>query len=238
MSTQRVQKILAQVGFGSRRASEKLIEGGRVTVNGKKIILGSKADIHIDEIRVDGRIISKPEQLTYIAIHKPRGVISSTKHDRSGRKIILDLVPHSGKLIPVGRLDMESEGLMLLTNDGDLTYKLTHPKYQHEKEYQVLVAKNPSKKQLSLWRKGLVLEDGFRTSPSKVYFQKPKGKGAWLKIILTEGHKRQIRETARVLSLPIVKLIRVRISDIKLGNLKSKEWRYLSPEEISSLTLT
>ena len=121
---------------------------------------------------------------------------------------------------PVGRLDFESEGLILLTNDGDLTYRLTHPKFGHEKEYRVLVAQHPDEKQLSIWRKGVVLDDGYRTAPAKVHIERLKGKGAWLRVIMTEGRKRQIREIAKQIGLPVVKLIRIRIGNLYLGNLK------------------
>jgi 23S rRNA pseudouridine2605 synthase len=124
---------------------------------------------------------------------------------------------------------------MILTNDGELTNRLTHPRYGHEKEYMVLVAKRPDDEQLEIWRRGVVLEDGFKTAPTKVTIHKWHGKGAWLKVILREGHKRQIREIGRVIGLPIVKLIRVRIATINLGNLKSGEWRHLTPEEIKQL---
>jgi len=234
MNQERVQKILANAGLGSRRSCEKFITAGRVSVNGKIITLGAKADPKIDQIRLDGRLIETATQYTYIALYKPRGILSSTQSENN-RKTVLDFVPKDVKLYPVGRLDMESEGLILLTNDGELTNRLTHPRYNHEKEYRVLVAKQPDGEQLSTWARGVVLEDGYRTKPVKISVEKLHGKGAWLRIVMTEGRKRQIRETAFQLGLPIVKLIRIRISSIKIGNLKSGQYRELEPKEISEL---
>lgn len=235
MTKERVQKLLAQAGYGSRRSCEKFIEAGRVFVNGKKIKLGDKADPDVDEIRLDDNIIKLVVEKIYIAINKPRGVLSSTANIQ-GLQNITDLVPNGKGLHPVGRLDLDSEGLILLTNDGDMSNKLTHPRYQHEKEYRVLVARHPDKKQLDTWRRGgVILEDGFKTSAVEVNFEKKHGKGTWLRVIMTEGHKRQIRETARLLGLPIAKLIRVRIATLHLGSLKSKQFRDLTNAEISSL---
>ncbi|MBW8010085.1 MAG: rRNA pseudouridine synthase [Chloroflexi bacterium] len=234
MTKERVQKILARTGIGSRRNNEKYIQAGRVTVNGKVIKLGDKANPDIDEIRLDGRLINKPEKFEYFALYKPRGVIS-TSQSPDRRKTVVDLVPHSTRVYPVGRLDIESEGLVLLTNDGELTNLLTHPRYKHDKEYRVLVAKHPDDKQLETWQRGVILDDGFKTAPAKVIVEKTKGKGAWLQVILSEGHKRQIREVARQIGLPVVKLIRIRISTLQLGSLKPRQWRKLTAKEISAL---
>lgn len=234
MGTERVQKILARAGIASRRASEKFILEGRVTVNGEVIHLGDKADPQRDKIKLDGRIINLPEEYTYIALYKPRNVLSTTR--REGEvKTVLDLVPNLGRIYPVGRLDFESEGLIILTNDGDLTNQLTHPRYGHEKEYRVLVAQHPDDEQLTTWRNGVVLVDGYRTAPANVYIERLKGKGAWLRVVMKEGKKRQIREIARQIGLPIVKIIRIRISSLQLGKLKPGEWRHLSENEIRSL---
>lgn len=234
MKQERVQKILANAGFGSRRSCEKFITAGRVTVNGKTIKLGDKADPDMDQIRLDGRLVEKIQKFTYIALYKPRGILSSTKSEHH-RKTVIDLVPSEAKLFPVGRLDYESEGLILLTNDGELTNKLTHPKYNHEKEYRVLLAKSPDADQLNTWRRGVVLEDGYRTKPVKITIEKTHGKGAWVNIIMTEGRKRQIRETAYQLGLPIVKLIRTRISSLEVGNMRPGQYRELKQNEIEQL---
>jgi 23S rRNA pseudouridine2605 synthase len=231
---ERIQKILAQAGLGSRRACEELITNKRVTVNGVVAILGMKANPQKDRIQVDGRVILAPEPLVYIALNKPRGVLSSvsTNDDRS---TVTHLVPVPYRIFPVGRLDFDSEGLVLLTNDGNLANLLTHPRYQHEKEYKVLVAKRPDENQLQIWRRGVVMEDGTKTKPAEVRFLEPFGNGAWLSVVLREGRKRQIREIGKLIGLPVVRIIRVRIANIRLGNLKVKEWRYITPQELDEL---
>lgn len=237
MTEDRVQKIMAHAGIASRRESEKLIEQGRVTVNGKKIILGTKADPNKDDIRVDGSKINTKEDFVYIALNKPRGVLSSTKvqKQQDDMQTILDLVPEKKRIYPVGRLDLDSEGLVLLTNDGELANQLSHPRFGHEKEYRVLVASQPKRKQLDTWQRGVILPDGYHTAPVEVRFERNHGKGAWLRVIMKEGRKRQIRETARAVGLPVAKLIRVRIGSLLLGNLASRKFRYLSDNEIVQL---
>ncbi len=230
----RLQKILAQAGLGSRRSCEELIKMGQVTINGHLASLGMKADPQTDRIEVNGNPIKAPEALKYIALYKPRGVISAVSSPDK-RNTVCDLVDEPGTLYPVGRLDVDSEGLILLTNDGDLTHRLTHPRFGHEKEYQVLVAKRPDEDQLNSWRHGLILEDGHRTSPADVLFLRSQGKGAWLKVTLREGKKRQIRQMGTLTGLPVVRIIRVRIGPVKLGNLKPKQWRHLSIREIKFL---
>jgi 23S rRNA pseudouridine2605 synthase len=231
---ERLQKILARAGYGSRRSCEELISAGRVRVFGQVAGLGGKADPILDQITIDGRPVKKAEELVYIALYKPRGVIS-TVSDPDLRMAVRDLVPVEGTLYPVGRLDFDSEGLILMTNDGDLANKLTHPRYEHEKEYRVLVATHPDGDQLSKWRRGVVLEDGFKTSQADVYVINKYGKGAWLNVTLREGYKRQIREMGKVTGLPVVRIVRVRIGELHLGNLKPKEWRYLTAQEVAAL---
>ncbi len=234
MATERLQKILARAGLGSRRACEELINSGRVRVNGEIAKLGDKADPEKDHILFDGQPITPPQPLTYVALYKPRGVLSSvTANDP--RPTVLDLVDVPGRIYPVGRLDVDSEGLILLTNDGELANRLTHPRYGHEKEYRVLVARQPDKKQLEVWQRGVVLSDGYRTAPAKVRFASTTGKGAWLHVTLREGRKRQIRETGSQIGLPVVKIVRVRIGTLRLGSLKPRQWRYLTPKEIDKL---
>jgi len=231
---ERLQKILARAGYGSRRSCEELISAGRVRVNGQAVGLGDKADASKDKITLDGRPVTQAETLVYVALYKPRGVIS-TVSDPELRPAVRDLVPVAGTLYPVGRLDFDSEGLVLMTNDGDLANKLTHPRYEHEKEYRVLVAKQPDAEQLNLWRRGVVLEDGFRTGPAGVYVVSKHGKGAWLDVTLTEGHKRQIREMGIQTGLPVIQIVRVRIGELRLGSLKPKEWRFLTTQEVQAL---
>jgi 23S rRNA pseudouridine2605 synthase len=146
------------------------------------------------------------------------------------------MIPLPGHLFSVGRLDYESEGLILLTNDGDLANLLTHPRYGHEKEYRVLVAHRPDEAQLQTWRRGVVLEDGYRTAPADVRLESSAtGKGVWLRVVLREGRKRQIREMGKLTGLPVQRIVRVRIGSLLLGNLKPGEWRHLNADEVRQL---
>jgi 23S rRNA pseudouridine2605 synthase len=231
---ERLQKILAYAGYGSRRSCEALIQAGRVTVNGQVAHLGSKADVDHDQIKLDGKIVHPPASFQYIALNKPRGVLSTVTAP-DPRPTVRSLVPVEGNLYPVGRLDADSEGLILLTNDGELANRLTHPRYGHEKEYRVLVARHPDEKQLTAWRNGVVLEDGYHSAPAHVYVESHSGKGSWLRVIMKEGRKRQIRETCQQVGLPVVSIIRVRIGTLHLGSLKPGQWRYLTPGEIMGL---
>jgi 23S rRNA pseudouridine2605 synthase len=231
---ERVQKILARAGFGSRRYCEELISEGRVMINGQMAVLGSKADLAQDKILLDGKSVIAAEKFSYIMIYKPRNVISSVSAP-DPRPVVRDLIPLPGTLYPVGRLDVDSEGLLLLTNDGELANRLTHPRYEHEKEYRVLVARHPDGEQLAAWRRGVVLEDGFHTQPAEVEVIRKEGKGTWMTVILREGHKRQIRETGKVTGLPVVKIIRIRMGKLYLGNLKPRQWRYLTAQEVDLL---
>ncbi len=233
---ERLQKILAQAGYGSRRACEDFITAGRVRVNGQIASLGQKADLAVDKITVDGKPIAAAETLTYIALYKPRMILSTVEGERGDeRQTVRDLVDISQHVYPVGRLDFESEGLVLMTNDGDLTNKLTHPKFGHQKEYRVLLARRPDQEQLEAWKRGVVLEDGYKTAPVDVRFESAQGKGAWVRVTMGEGRKRQIRETCKQLGLPVVRIVRVRIGSLRLGNLKPRQWRYLTREEVDEL---
>jgi 23S rRNA pseudouridine2605 synthase len=236
MTAERLQKILAQAGYGSRRACEEFITAGRVRVNGKVAQLGQKADPAIDSITVDGKPIAAAEALVYIALHKPRNVLSTVDAEPGdGRRTVRDLVDVPEHIHPVGRLDYESEGLVLMTNDGDLTNRLTHPRYGHEKEYRVLLAKRPDQEQIETWARGVVLEDGYKTAPVDVRLETTQGKGAWVRVIMQEGRKRQIRETCKQLGLPVVRIVRTRIGTLRLGNLKPRQWRYLTKAEVDEL---
>ena len=234
MPEERLQKILARAGYGSRRSCETLIITGRVTVNHTKAVLGSKADAAEDTILVDGKVIPKEEKPVYIALHKPRGILSDDDPDEA-RSTVRDLVDVPGHLFSVGRLDLDSEGLILMTNDGDLANHLTHPRYGHEKEYRVLVLVHPDEEQLATWRRGVVMEDGYRTAPARVDALESAGKGVWLRIVMHEGKKRQIREVGKRIGVPVSRIIRLRIGTLLLGNLKPGEWRYLTKAEIASL---
>ena len=233
---ERLQKVLARAGVASRRASEVLIQQGRVKVNGEIVThLGTKVDPQQDVIAVDGQPLSKKsEELVHIMLNKPVGVLSAA-HDDRGRQTVVDLVEAPQRLYPVGRLDLHSEGLILLTNDGPLAKKLTHPSYHVEKEYHVLVAGKPNDYVLGRWRKGEIEIDGKPAAPAVVQRLKVEKNQVWLKVILTEGRKRQIRETAKALKLSVKKLQRVRLGSLKLGHLKPGHWRHLNPNEVKRL---
>jgi 23S rRNA pseudouridine2605 synthase len=237
MTQERLQKVLAHAGIASRRASEKIIEQGRVTVNGQVVReLGSKVNPLTDVIAVDGKKLSQQaEKLVYILLNKPAGILSAAKDQQRGRKTVVDLVEVTERVYPVGRLDLNSEGLLLLTNDGDLAGKLMHPRFHVEKEYQVLVKGHPSTETLNRWRRGGIEVEGKPTAPAVVERLNMEGENFWLKIILTEGRKRQIREVAKTLRHPVIRLERVRMGPIKLGKLKPGHWRYLAPDEIQHL---
>ena len=234
MSEERIQKLLAQAGLGSRRACEEFLTEHRVTVNGELVELGAKADPDRDVIKVDGKRVHFDARKIYVALNKPMGVVT-TNADEFGRQTVRDLIPLEGHLYPVGRLDADSEGLVLLTNDGDLANALTHPRYEHEKEYRVLVEGEPSASTLKAWRHGVLLE-GVMTAPAKVEVTGGDRGVTWVRVIMHEGRKRQIREVAGMLGHPVKYLQRVRVGPIRLtSNLKLGEWRYLSASEIKLL---
>jgi 23S rRNA pseudouridine2605 synthase len=231
---ERLQKLISQAGIASRRAAEDLISQGRVTVNGQVAKLGDKADLAHDVVTVDGETL-RPPQFVYFLLNKPRGVVSATSRQRQEtRRLVRDLVPHQGHLFMVGRLDAESEGLVLLTNDGDLADRLMHPRYKHTKTYHVLVYGVPTLKTLEAWRNGVVLE-GERTAPAKVRVLSEEGQTAWLQIVMHEGRKRQIREVSSLLGHPVKRLIRVKIDFLEIGHLKPGQWRELTPTEVRRL---
>jgi 23S rRNA pseudouridine2605 synthase len=232
---ERLQKVLSRAGFGSRRTCEKLIKSGQVNVNGNVSNIGCKVNPDNDKIVVNG-IEIYPENIpnTYIVLNKPKGVLSD-HNTGDPRLTIFDIVPIHTHLFAVGRLDFNSQGLILLTSDGELAYRLTHPSFGHEKEYQVLIKGTPGTKQLNMLQNGVVLNDGYRTRPAKITIHRHDGKNTWLKIILQEGRKRQIREMCSSIGLEVINLIRVRIGTLELGELKPKEWRNLSTQELETL---
>ncbi len=229
---ERLQKILARAGLGSRRECEELIRQGRVTVNGVRAQLGMSVDPERDEIRVDGRRIRIPPLMGF-ALYKPRGVLSDPMPG-SGKPSVYDLVPPVKPLYVVGRLDVRSEGLILLINDGDLAHRLTHPRYEHPKVYQVLVEGRPDSGTLERWRRGVFL-DGRKTRPAKVQIIRYEGNQTWLLVEMREGKKRQIRRIAARLGHPVRRLIRLRIGPVALGRLKPGQWRPLTPQELRQL---
>lgn len=231
----RLQKILSRRGYGSRRDCEKIIASNRVQVNGHVAKLGDKADPEMDTITVDGHRISPgTNDKIYIAFNKPQNVLSEIK--RTGkRKIVRDFIPLEEYLFLVGRLDYRSEGLILLTNDGPLANRLTHPRYEHEKEYHVLTKKPADKSQIEIWRRGVVLSNGYQTLPVRIEIMKSTSSSTWLRIVMREGKKRQIREVGNTIGVPVVRIVRSRIGTVSLGNLKPGEWRYLDEREINGL---
>jgi 23S rRNA pseudouridine2605 synthase len=230
----RIQKILSQAGYGSRRSCEELILEERVKVNGKIATLGMKANQDQDQITIDGSPLAASEPLVYVILHKPPGVLSTTMSP-DPRPTVRSLIDLPGHLYPVGRLDVNSEGLILMTNDGELANQLTHPRYEHEKEYRVMVTREPTETQLRAWRKGIFLEDGTLTQPAKVWIEAKDRDGTWLGVILKEGKKRQIRRMGQASGLPVKRLIRVRISALELGDLAPGEWRNLSQDEVKQI---
>jgi len=232
--SQRLQKVMAHAGVASRRKSEELIQLGRVTVNGKTVTqLGTKVDPDRDEIRVDGQRIELPSRRVYVMLNKPRSVLSTMEDDR-GRKALGDLVASPARLYPVGRLDASSEGLILLTDDGELANLLTHPRYKHDKEYRVLVNGHPSQKTLEAWQRGVMLDDKL-TAPARVDVIQRQKDSTLLRVVMHEGRKRQIREVAALLGHPARELRRVKLGPLQLGKLETGQWRYLTEQEIRSL---
>jgi 23S rRNA pseudouridine2605 synthase len=233
---ERVQKLLAQANIASRRAAEELIEQRRVKVNGKVVQLGEKADPEKDVIEVDGTRIKFDEgKKLYIALNKPKQVLSTNSpHRGDERDTLYDLVPVRERLFPIGRLDADSEGLVVLTNDGAMAQRLTHPRYRHTKTYRVVVQGLPTAETLERWQGSITLEDG-NTSPCLVKITKGDERESVLRIVMTEGKKRQIRRVANLLGHPVRRLTRTHIGMLSVEDLKPGEWRELTPREIEAL---
>lgn len=232
--TERLQKVLASAGVASRRKAEEIILQGRVTVNRKVVTeLGTKVDPERDEIRVDGQRIEIKSRYLYVMLNKPRGVLSIMEDDR-GRSDLGELVSAPTRLYPVGRLDATSEGLILLTNDGELANLLTHPRYEHDKEYIVLVNGHPAEKTLEAWQRGVLIDDKL-TAPARVEVIRRERDSTLLRIEMREGRKRQIRRVAALLGHPVRELKRVRLGPLQLGSLESGQWRHLTAKEIGEL---
>jgi pseudouridine synthase len=225
MTEMRLQKFLSSAGVCSRRKGEELIKEGRIKVNGKRVSeLGTKVDSDKDFVEFDGRPVALDSQLVYIALNKPKDYVSSCY--QKGDKTVLDLLDISERIYPVGRLDKDSTGLLLLTNDGRLHYRLTHPSFDHEKEYEVTVAKALPEGVLRKLAQGLPMM-GTKTRPARV---KRISTRRFL-IVLQEGKNRQIRRMLRKVGNQVTDLKRIRIANIRLGNLPPGRWRYLSDKE-------
>lgn len=226
---------MARAGLGSRRACEEMIRAGRVMLNGRLAALGDQADLAVDKVLVDGVPLRLTEIPTTVALYKPIQTLSTDQpHLGDRRPTARSLIPLEMRLFAIGRLDADSEGLMLFTNDGDLAHRLSHPRFGHEKEYRALVAGRPSEEVLSTWRRGVPLEDGM-TAPAGVALAGSEKGSTWLRLIMHEGRKRQIRRVAAALGHPVRRLIRVRIGPVRLGQLKPGEWRPLTETELAAL---
>ncbi|HVV35550.1 MAG TPA: pseudouridine synthase [Acidimicrobiales bacterium] len=227
---ERVQKTLARLGFGSRRVCENLVAEGRVSVNGEVAELGRRIDLEHDAVAVDGVPVGVRPDLVYYLLHKPAGVVT-TAVDTHGRETVIELVPAEPRVFPVGRLDKDTEGLLLLTNDGELAHRLTHPSFGVEKEYLAHVEGVPNASALARLRKGVELDDGV-TAPAKVAQLDP----SLLRIVIHEGRNRQVRRMCDAVGHPVIRLVRTRIGPITDTKLKAGHWRALTNEEVIALS--
>jgi 23S rRNA pseudouridine2605 synthase len=236
---ERLQKLISAAGVASRRHAEELITSGQVTINGKVIReLGTRADPESDHIKVRGKLINpllKGREKVYVLLNKPRGFLSSVSDDR-GRPVVLELLPRSlGALHPVGRLDFNTEGLLLLTNDGGFTNYVTSARNRVQKVYEVKVKGIPPEEALNRLRRGVVLEDGSRTAPAKINRTRETENNSWFEVVLHQGRNQQIRRMFDLIGYSVVKLKRIRIGFLSEGGLRPGEWRLLSPPEVSRL---
>ena len=226
---ERLQKVLSRAGLGSRRVCDDLIAAGRVTVNGEVAVLGRRVDAEADRVELDGVPIGVRAGLVYYVLNKPRGVMTSAA-DAHADRLVVDLVPSEPRVFPVGRLDVDTEGLLLLTNDGDLTHRLTHPSFGVEKEYVAEVQGAPTPAAVRTLREGVELDDG-RTAPAKATLTPPNV----LTITIHEGRNRQIRRMCDAIGHPVVRLVRTRIGPIVDRQLKPGAWRELTQDEVLAL---
>lgn len=230
--SERLQKVMAAAGIGSRRGCEDYIRQGRVTVNGERAELGCKVDLLEDEVRFDGDLVGGSEAPVYLMLNKPIDVLSSTQ-SQGGHPTVEEMVDVPQRVYPVGRLDLDSEGLILLTNDGDLTHRLTHPSFEHEKEYRVKLDKPIGADALAAWRAGVEVPGLGKTAPAEVHVE--PGNSTWLRVVMHEGRNRQIRRVAEALGYQVERLIRVRMANVTLGDLPAGSWRRLTDEETAAL---
>jgi 23S rRNA pseudouridine2605 synthase len=242
MPVERLQRSLARAGFGSRRACEEVIAAGRVEINGRVATLGDRLDPAVDEVRVDGSKVNVDPELRTFALHKPRGV-TTTMRDPHADRDLSGFLPEGVHVFPVGRLDRDTEGLLLLTNDGSLAHRLTHPRYAIEKEYLAEVDRPPSQRQLARLRRGVELVDGTARAIDA------RSAGGWggtggaagrggVRLVMVEGRKREVRRMLDAVELPVRRLVRVRVGPIRLGRLRPGEIRELEPEDVRALYRT
>ena len=237
---ERLQKLIAAAGVASRRHAEQLITAGRVTVNGEVIKeLGTKADPEKDYVKVNGKLINpqlKSREKLYVLLYKPRGYLSSVS-DPEGRPLVTELLPRSlGRLYPVGRLDFNTEGLLLLTNDGDFTNFITSARNRVDKVYEVKVKGVPPESAIERLRRGVKLEDGTRTAPAKINKLNETKTNAWYEVLLHQGRNQQVRKMFELIGHSVLKLRRTRIGFLTDENLKPGYWRLLSPGEVGRIT--
>jgi 23S rRNA pseudouridine2605 synthase len=233
MPVERLQRSLARAGFGSRRACEEVIAAGRVEINGRVATLGDRLDPTVDEVRVDGSKVNVDPELRTFALHKPRGV-TTTMRDPHAERDLTGFLPEGVHVFPVGRLDRDTEGLLLLTNDGSLAHRLTHPRYAIEKEYLAEVGRPPSQRQLARLRRGVELDDGTARAVDARSAGGAGGRGG-LRLVMIEGRKREVRRMLDAVELPVRRLVRVRVGPIRLGKLGPGEVRELEPEDVRAL---
>jgi len=242
MASERIQKLIARAGLASRRGAEGLISDGRVQVNGVVAGLGASADPDVDRIEVDGRALPSASRAIHLAVHKPPGFLSSA-HDERGRRSVVGLVEVGGeRLWPAGRLDVESEGLMILTNDGEWANHVLHPRYGNQREYAALVTPPPTRVMLQQLRAGVDLDDGparvldarFALPPPEVERERDEA-GIWVQVRIGEGRKREVRRLFAAVGAHVERLARTRIGTLRLTGLRSGQWRHLRPAEVAAL---
>jgi 23S rRNA pseudouridine2605 synthase len=226
---ERLQKVLARAGIGSRRACEDLIAQGLVAVNGEVAVLGRRVDPDADEVEVDGVLVAVAPGLVHYLLHKPRGVVT-TADDPERRPTVVELVPNQPRVFPVGRLDTDTEGLLLLTNDGQLAHRLTHPSFGVDKEYVAEVQGHPSPGALRELRRGVSLEDGV-TAPATASLLAPN----MIRLVIHEGRNRQVRRMCEAVGHPVVRLVRTRIGPLIDRRLTAGQWRPLTAAEVQAL---
>ena len=230
--------MLAQAGLTSRRGAERLITEGRVAINGTVVReLATLADPAVDVVTVNGTPLPRAEALHYVLVHKPRGYVTTVR-DPQGRPVVTDLVPDDVRLYPVGRLDADVEGALLLTNDGTLTHRLLHPRYEVPRVYEADVAGDVRADDLSRWRRGVTLEDGPARPLDVARLGRGDGATTRLKLTFTEGRKHEVKRYCEALGHRVVRLRRVEFGPIELGRLRPGQWRALTPREVAQLRRT
>jgi len=226
----RIHKYLAHAGVASRRHAEEMVAAGKVTVNGRVATVGKIIESDTDVVAVEGKKVAIDKILVYYLLNKPRGVISAVT-DPDGRRTVVSLVPGGHRLYPVGRLDYDSEGLMLLTNDGDLAYQITHPKFEINKTYHVLIKGVMNEKSIGYLESGVTIE-GHKTAPAIVTIAEAQPNNTWIDITIHEGRNRQIRKMCEAVGYPVMRLIRTKLGPWELGDLGSGKYRTLKPEDV------